>query len=70
MDQTSLILKDMKQLGFSEYECKAYLTLLEQFPLTGYSLSKKSGIPRSRIYDVLESLAGKQMVLVQEQGEK
>jgi len=57
----------MKQLGFSEYECKAYLKLLEIFPLTGYTLSKNSGVPRSRIYDVLESLMKKQMVFVQEE---
>ena len=50
MDQILLIMNNMKQLGFSEYECKAYLKLLEIFPLTGYTLSKNLGVPRSRIY--------------------
>ncbi len=59
---------DMKTLGFSEYECKAYLKLLEEFPLNGYALSKASGIPRSRIYEVLKNLIDKQMVF--EQAEK
>lgn len=67
MDHLFIIMNDMKQLGFSEYECKAYIKLLETFPLTGYTLAKHSGIPRSRIYDVLESLTAKQMVFVQEE---
>lgn len=67
MDQKLSILKDMKQLGFSEYECKAYLKLLEDFPLNGYALSKNSGIPRSRIYEVLKNLIDKQMVFEQEE---
>ncbi len=67
MDYQFLIMNDMKQLGFSEYECKAYLNLLENFPLTGYTLAKNSGIPRSRIYDVLDNLVSKQMVFAQEE---
>ncbi len=58
-------MNDMKKLGFSEYECKAYLTLLEDYPLNGYALSKNSGIPRSRIYEVLKNLITKQMVFEQ-----
>ena len=65
MDHELLIMNDMKKLGFSEYECKAYLKLLEEFPLNGYTLSKNSGIPRSRIYEVLKNLMDKQMVFKQ-----
>jgi len=65
MDQALLVMNDMKRLGFSEYECKAYLKLLEEFPLNGYTLSKNSGIPRSRIYEVLKNLMDKQMVFEQ-----
>ncbi|MBU1341957.1 MAG: hypothetical protein KKE44_17330 [Proteobacteria bacterium] len=67
MNQDHLIMNDMKKLGFSEYECKAYLKLLEDFPLNGYALSKNSGIPRSRIYEVLKNLMDKQMVFEQAQ---
>ena len=42
-----------------------YLKLLEEFPLNGYTLSKNSGIPRSRIYEVLKNLIDKQMVFEQ-----
>jgi HTH-type transcriptional regulator, sugar sensing transcriptional regulator len=69
MDQGSFILNDMRKLGFSKYESKAYLKLLEDFPLNGYALSKNSGIPRSRIYEVLKNLIDKQLVFEQE-GEK
>ncbi len=68
--KTTSIMADMKTLGFTEYECKAYLTLLEKFPVNGYALSKASGIPRSRIYEVLKNLIAKQMVFEQDDGKK
>jgi len=46
----------LKQLGFSEYEAKAYLSLVNENPLTAYELSKNSGIPSSKIYEVLNKL--------------
>lgn len=63
------ILNDMKKLGFSPYEVKAYLSLLEQYPINGYGLSKASGIPRSRIYEILKSLEEKQAVFEQQDGD-
>lgn len=65
MENNLLIIEDMKKLGLSEYEVKAYLKLLEQYPVNGYTLSKNSGIPRSRIYEVLDSLKNKQLVFEQ-----
>lgn len=44
------------RIGFSEYEAKAYVALLRKSPVTGYELSKKSGVPRSMIYEVLGKL--------------
>ena len=43
-------------LGFSEYEAKTYLALLNKSPLTGYAIARMSGVPRSKIYEVLGSL--------------
>jgi len=60
------MMEEMKTLGFSAYESRAYLTLLEEFPVNGYALSKSSGIPRSRIYEVLKNLIAKQMVFEEE----
>ena len=63
------ILNDMKKLGFSAYEAKAYMGLLEEYPINGYGLSKTSGIPRSRIYEVLKSLEEKQVVFEEQDGD-
>ncbi len=47
------------ELGFSEYEAKAYLALLRESPATGYQLAKISGVPRSMIYEVLGKLTNR-----------
>jgi DNA-binding MarR family transcriptional regulator len=46
----------LQQLGFSEYEARAYLALLQRNPLNGYELAKLSGLPRANIYTVLQKL--------------
>jgi predicted transcriptional regulator len=53
MNQVSV---QLQHLGFSEYETKAYIALLQQHPLNGYALAKASGIPRANIYSVLQKL--------------
>ncbi len=58
------ILETLKNLNFTEYEAKAYLTLLEESPLTGYAVAKNSGVPRSRIYEVLDSLVMRGDILI------
>lgn len=46
----------LQQLGFSEYEARTYLALLQRNPLNGYELAKVSGLPRANIYAVLQKL--------------
>src|SRR5689334_7907873 len=46
----------LSQLGFSEYEGRAYAALLQRSPLNGYELAKASGVPRANIYAVLQKL--------------
>ena len=46
----------LTQVGFTEYEAKAYRALLEEHPLTAYEIAKKSGIPTSKIYEVIRKL--------------
>lgn len=58
------ILETLKKLNFTEYEAKAYLALLEESPLSGYAVAKNSGVPRSKIYEVLDSLAMRGDILV------
>jgi HTH-type transcriptional regulator, sugar sensing transcriptional regulator len=56
--------KLLTSLGFSEYEAKTYLALLQQSPLSGYAVARNSGVPRSKIYEVLGGLVERGDVLV------
>lgn len=53
------VLKDFK---FTESEAKIYIALLQNGNCTGYELSKVSGVPRSKIYNLLENLASRGIV--------
>ncbi len=46
----------LQALGFTEYEARAYATLVERGSLTGYQLAKHSRIPRANIYAVADKL--------------
>ncbi|WP_022663909.1 helix-turn-helix domain-containing protein [Desulfospira joergensenii] len=70
MENNNAIIDLMKQIGLSEYESKAYLSLLKSNPANGYKLSISSNIPRSRIYEVLNRLILKQMVYIHPNWEK
>ena len=49
----------MESLGLTSYEIKVYLSLLETGSMTASDISKKSGVPYSKIYEVLNSLEDK-----------
>lgn len=53
------------ELGLSSYEETVYRTLLVTGAVTGADLSEASGVPRGRIYDVLNSLEARQLVRTQ-----
>lgn len=53
------LLHNLCQIGFTEYEAKVYLSLLQEYPATGYQLSKASGVPRSMVYEALSRLHGR-----------
>jgi sugar-specific transcriptional regulator TrmB len=57
------ILQNLQNLNFSQYESKAYLALLQRGEVTGYELAKNSGIPASKIYQVVNKLIAKEVVL-------
>jgi sugar-specific transcriptional regulator TrmB len=50
---------DLRALGFTDYETRAYLALLKDSPATAYQVSKESGLPRANVYPALESLTNK-----------
>jgi len=58
----------LRDFAFSKYESSCYLALLTKHPANGSQLSKLSGIARSRIYDVLRSLANKKVAFEIEKG--
>lgn len=57
------LLQQLTQLGFTEYEARIYLALLQEYPATGYQLSKRSGVPRSMAYQALGRLDTRGAVL-------
>ncbi len=46
----------LRDLGLSEYEARAYRSLLETGPTTAKELSRVSDVPMGRIYDVLNAI--------------
>ncbi len=66
------VIEQLQQLGFSQYEAQAYVTLLRENPLNGYELARASGIPRANIYTVLQKLedAGAVMRLTMPEGNR
>jgi sugar-specific transcriptional regulator TrmB len=60
---------ELVRIGFSEYEAKAYVALLRESPVTGYQVSKRSGVPRSMIYEVLGKLTSRGAAMTLRKGE-
>jgi sugar-specific transcriptional regulator TrmB len=60
MDKIS---QELQLLGFNQYQAKAYVSLVHLGTSSAYQISKHSGIPRSRIYEVLEGLEKKGIVV-------
>jgi sugar-specific transcriptional regulator TrmB len=58
------IVEKLQRVGLTEYEAKAYLALLNTHLSTATQVSEKSGVPRTKIYSVLEALRNKGWVRV------
>jgi len=55
-------MKELRKAGLTGYEERAYMALLELGPTGGIDISKKSDVPKTRVYDVLKDLVGKGLV--------
>ncbi|MFP4547223.1 MAG: TrmB family transcriptional regulator [Fidelibacterota bacterium] len=53
----------LKKIGFTNYESKAYLGLLQKNPATGYEVSQVTDVPRSVIYSTLRKLESNGVVI-------
>jgi len=62
------LLTSLGRLGFTQYEARAYTALLQSPRITGYQLSKRSGIPQSKIYEVLDKLTQKELIVSVQDG--
>ncbi|WP_406534380.1 TrmB family transcriptional regulator [Methanobrevibacter sp.] len=56
----------LKGIGLTMYEAQAYVTLTSLISSTASEISEKSGIPRSKIYDVLKGLINKNFIEVED----
>jgi sugar-specific transcriptional regulator TrmB len=56
------IINILRSFGFSEYEARALLALLSKGPLSAKEIAEISGIPRTSVYDVMNSLVAKGFV--------
>ena len=51
--------KSLEKIGLTSYEIKSYGTLLKEGEITASEISEKSGVPYSKIYEVLSTLEEK-----------
>jgi len=58
------VIEKLQKIGLTEYEAKVYVTLLRDHLNSAGKLSEKSGVPRTKIYSVLESLERKGWIQV------
>ena len=54
----------LEELGLTQYEAKVYVALLFDHPATAYAISRRSGVPHSRVYEVARRLIRKGLVIM------
>jgi sugar-specific transcriptional regulator TrmB len=51
--------KELRKFGLTHYESKCYLSLLGQSRLSAVEVAKSAGVPRAKVYEILEGLVNK-----------
>jgi sugar-specific transcriptional regulator TrmB len=64
----SEVIRKLTALGLSEYEAKVYLSLLRTHPATAYEIGKSSGVPTSKVYEVIKKLFQKEVLTEMAEG--
>jgi sugar-specific transcriptional regulator TrmB len=63
--------ESLRQLGFSEYEARVYVEMLRHVaPSTAYEIGKLSGVPHAKVYEVVDNLRKKQIIVQIEENPK
>jgi sugar-specific transcriptional regulator TrmB len=57
----------LRSIGLTDYEISIYLTLISKGPMDARELSEASGVPYSRIYNILTQLEKEKMFLYKEE---
>ncbi|MHA2283855.1 MAG: TrmB family transcriptional regulator [Promethearchaeota archaeon] len=57
----------LREIGLTDYEISIYLTLISKGPMDARELSEASGVPYSRIYNILTQLDKEKMFIVKEE---
>jgi sugar-specific transcriptional regulator TrmB len=60
---TQELVRSLQALDLTEYEAKVYIALLGEQASSGYAVARISGVPRSRVYEVLGNLVERGIVL-------
>ncbi len=58
----------LRDIGLGENEAKLYLALVKRHPASGYELARASGVPSSKVYEVLGRLREKDLVFATDGG--
>ncbi|WP_431910314.1 TrmB family transcriptional regulator, partial [Amycolatopsis thermoflava] len=61
-DRMSDFAQALSDLGFSQYEAKCYVGLMNREPQTGYRVSKATGVPQPKVYETLRRLVSRGVV--------
>lgn len=59
VDRADRYVEKLASLDLNRYEAAVYVSLLQQGEATAVELAELSGVPRQRVYDVLDSLCSK-----------
>lgn len=62
-DDKDMKYRVLKELRLNEYESRAYLTVLEAGIVVAREISDRSGIPYAKVYQILENLIQKQLII-------
>jgi HTH-type transcriptional regulator, sugar sensing transcriptional regulator len=63
-DLLQMTVEALNSMGLTVYEAKAYLALLQKHPSHGNEISRRSGVPGSKIYETLNHMMQKGLVAV------